>query len=408
MKTQRWKAVAALAAFAGLMAVISIAVAAGQPATAAPAPISLAPFASGLDEPVDVKFTPIPTDTRMFVAELPGVIKIVLSNGTVLPTPFLDISPTVDSEDFDEMGLQSMVFDPHYATNGNFYVFYTGPGSATGNVLHLSRFHVSANPNVAELAETTVLTINHPLKRNHNGAQMAFGQDGYLYVSVGDGSPEGDTHNNAQHMNTLLGKLLRINVSGVPTYTVPASNPFTQTVGAKPEIWALGLRNPWRFSFDRTTHDLYIGDVGLDSWEEVDHRPASSPGGENYGWHCYEGPAVYTPAACTIAGAIFPVAAYSHTDDNDSIMGGYVYRGNDFPSLDGYYLYADNGSGNFWEMKTSTFQVYPLGTLMINPTSFGENAAGELFVTSISQGTVERIVGPALAHKLRLPVVVRS
>jgi glucose/arabinose dehydrogenase len=410
MTHYHWKAIAGLAVFAGLMAAMDVALAAGQSAPAVPpAPITLAPFASGFQEPLDIKFTPMPTDTRMFVAERAGVIRIVEPNGTVLPTPFLDISPTVDSEDFDEMGLQSFVFDPNYASNGNFYVFYTRPGTATGNVLALSRFHVSANPNVAELAETTVLTINHPDKRNHNGAQLAFGADGDLYISVGDGGPEGDPHNHAQNMSLLLGKMLRIHVSGEPTYTIPASNPFSQTLGARHEIWSLGLRNPWRFSFDRSTHGLYIGDVGDSSWEEIDYRPASSAGGENYGWHCYEGTHVYTAGACTLVGSVFPVAEYDHSDNNDAIMGGYVYRGSNSPALDGYYVFADNGSGNFFEMNISTHQLFSLGSLMTYPTSFGENAAGELFVTSISEGTVERVLGPqpVLNHHLFLPSVWR-
>ena len=410
MRIQHGKVVAGLIVFAGLVAVMAIGLAAGQPAEAAPA-VHLTTFASGFVEPLDIKFTPIATDTRMFVAERRGIIWAVSANGTVLPKPFLDISDVVDSEDFDEMGLQSFVFDPNYASNGAFYVFYTGPGSATGNVLHLSRFHVSSDPDLADLTETTVLTINHPAKRNHNGAQLAFGADGYLYVSVGDGSPEGDTLDHAQHLNTLLGKMLRINVNGVPTYTVPASNPFRSTVGAKAEIWAYGLRNPWRFSFDRLTHDLYIADVGQDAWEEVDFQSHTSPGGENYGWHCYEGNHVYTTTNCgPSSDYVFPVAEYSHLAGDEVIIGGYVYRGSAYPALGGYYLYADGESGRFWEMNTNTHQVTPLGALMAYPDSFGENAAGELFVSSITSGTVAHIVGPlpVLSHKLWLPVLRRQ
>ena len=410
MHIRNVKVIAGLIVFAGLVAVMDVGLAFGKPAAAPPA-ITLAPFASGFVEPLDIKFTPVATDTRMFVAERQGVIRIVQANGSVLPTPFLDISDTVDSEDFDEMGLMSLVFDPHYASNGLFYVFYTGPGTATGNVLHLARYHVSADPDVADLTETTVLTINHPAKRYHNGDQMAFGADGYLYVSIGDGSPAGDTLNNAQHTNTLLGKILRLNVNSVPTYTVPASNPFTQTVGARPEIWAYGLRNPWRFSFDRQAHDMYIADVGLDGWEEVDFQPANSAGGENYGWHCYEGSQVFTTTNCGPASDyVTPVAEYSHANDDEDIIGGYVYRGSAFPALHGYYIYADGTSGRFWEMNTSNHQVTDLGIKMDFPSSFGENAAGELFVTSITAGTVERIQGPAVAvpNLLFLPLLRRS
>jgi glucose/arabinose dehydrogenase len=332
----------------------------------------------------------------------------VQGDGTLRPAPFLDISDRVNAKTYPEAGLLALAFDPHYASNGRFYVYYTGPGAAGGDVLHLSRFQVSADPDVAALAETSVLTVAHPGHYNHTGAQLEFGVDGDLYIGLGDGGlvdEDDDPGVNAQDRHTLLGKLLRLDVSGAATYTVPASNPFTQTAGARPEIWSLGLRNPWRFSFDRLTHDLYIADVGQFTWEEVDFAPHDSPGGENYGWDCYEGDHVYTPAACTPAGTIFPVAEYEHTQANASIIGGYVYRGSAYPLMQGAYLFADYINGEFWRMDSATHAVTPLGPLMEHPVSFGESPAGELYVTSISAGTIARLAAVSTPYHAELPLM---
>jgi glucose/arabinose dehydrogenase len=185
---------------------------------------------------------------------------------------------------------------------------------------------------------------------------------------------------------------LRLNVSGVATYTVPASNPFTQTVGAKPEIWAWGLRNPWRLSFDRATGDLYIGDVGQGEWEEIDHQPAASHGGENYGWRCYEGTHSYNLSGGCPGPYVAPVAEYSHAEGDGAVTGGFVYRGSAYPALAGYYLYADYVSGRFWAMHTATCEVTALGKLADNPSSFGQDAAGELYVADLN-GSIYRVVG---------------
>jgi len=399
LNTRRRQALAALITFGLLMAVMDIALAAGRPDRAlapssAPA-ITLAPFASGLSQPVGIAFTGQTTDTRMFVVERAGLIRIVQSNGTVLGTPFLDISSAVDSEDDGEMGLLGLAFDPNYGSNGRFYVYYNASRSGGGSIIHLARFQVSADPNVAAITETTMLTIDHPTNFNHNGGQLQFGADGYLYLAPGDGGSSGDPPNNAQNKNVLLGKMLRLNVSSVPTYTIPASNPFTQTANARGEIWALGLRNPFRFSFDRATHDLYIGDVGQDTWEEVDHRPITSTGGENYGWRCYEGNHTFNPSGCgPIGDYIFPVTEYSHTSGNDAIIGGYVYRGSLYPSLAGYYFFTDNGSGNFWAMATGSWQVTAYGSLISSPSTFGQDNSGELYVASLS-GAIYRLQAAA-------------
>jgi glucose/arabinose dehydrogenase len=418
MQAKRWFAGVGVVVFAYLVAVFDMAFTWPRPVQplrpAGSLGVSLTPFANGLDEPVAIAFSGVPTDTRMFVVERSGVIRIVQSSGTVLPTPFLDISPSVDSESYQEMGMLGLAFEPNYAATGRFYVYYTGPGSSGGNTLHLSRFSVSGNPDIADTTETSILTIDHPDNFNHDGGQLQFGPDGYLYLGPGDGGGGGDLPDNAQHTDRLLGKLLRLNVTGVPTYTIPASNPLTQTVNARGEVWAFGLRNPWRFSFDKQTGDLYIGDVGQDTWEEVDFQPAGA-GGRNYGWHCYEGNHAYLPNDCiSVTGLISPVAEYNHNTGGDAIMGGYVYRGSQYPSLDGYYFYADYGDGNFWAMRTCTWQVTDLGHLASNPSTFGQDRSGELYVASLSDGIIYRLVGPAapgpapLQTPLYLPLVQRA
>lgn len=407
MKPKRWLAGAGIVLFAVGVAVFGMALtwprlpvpallARRLPATGALG-VGLADFASGLSEPVAIAFTPVVTDTRMFVVERAGVIRIVQANGSVLPKPFLDISGIVDSIDYGEMGMLGLAFEPDYATTGRFFVYYTGSGSAGGNTLHLSRFRVSGNPNVANSAETNILTIDHPDNPNHDGGQLQFGPDGYLYLAPGDGGGGGDQPNNAQNKNRLLGKMLRLNVTGVPTYTIPADNPFTNTVGARGEIWALGLRNPFRFSFDKLTAELYIGDVGQDLHEEVDYQPANA-GGRNYGWHCFEGFHDLNPGACVgVTGIISPVAEYEHSGPGqvgDAIIGGYVYRGTQYPALNGYYFFADNGSGNMWAMQTCNWHVTELGGLASSPSSFGQDLAGNLYLASVGSGTIQKLTGP--------------
>jgi len=420
MEAKRWFAGIGIVIFAYVVAVFDMAMTWTHP----PQPVtplaptgalgmSLVDYASGLHEPVAIAFTPIVSDTRLFVVERVGVIRIVQSNGLVLPTPFLDISNTVDSESYAEMGMLGLAFQPDYATSGRFYVYYTGPGNTNGDTLHLSRFQVSGNPNVANATETSILTIDHPDQQNHNGGQLQFGPDGFLYLAPGDGGGAGDLPNNAQHKDRLLGKMLRLNVSGVPTYTIPATNPFTQTVGARAEIWALGLRNPFRFSFDRATGELYIGDVGQDLYEEVDYAPAGA-GARNYGWHCYEGFHDYFPSDCIgVTGIISPVTEYQHNGQGgDAVIGGYVYRGSQYPTLNGYYFFTDNGSGNMWAMRTCSWQVTPLGQMVNSPSTFGEDLTGQLYIAGLD-GVIHKLVGPTAAarpapvlnRQLFLPIV---
>ena len=333
----------------------------------------------------------------MFVVERAGVIRIVLTDGTVLPTPFLDINGIVNSEAYTEMGLLGLAFDPDYASNGRFYVQYSdfadeGGQADNGNIV-LARYQVSVDPNVALTTGVKLLTISHPTNKNHNGGDLSFGPDGFLYMAPGDGafSP------NAQTLTNLLGKVLRLDVSTAVTYTIPASNPFTQTAGAKPEIWSYGLRNPWRFSFDQATGELYVADVGQNAWEEVNRRPAGSAGGENYGWPCYEGNHAYNTLGCPAANTLtMPIFEYEH-DPHVAVTGGYVYRGAAHPALNGYYFLADYGSSYFWAINTSNNAAVPLGSMLgesANPSSFGQDPAGEVYVSDFNSGTIYVLTGP--------------
>lgn len=399
MSKKRLLALAGAIAFVCLLTAFDVTLAQSRPPAAATLTnslgVSLAPFAGGLNQPVAIAFTGVPSDTRMFVVERAGVIRIVQANGTLLPKPFLDKSSTVDWQPYEEMGMLGLAFDPNYAANGSFYVYYTGQGTGAGDTLHLSRFHVSANADVADSTETSLLTIVHSDSVSHNGGDLQFGPDGYLYLGPGDGGIKGDPANNAQNQDGLLGKLLRLDVSGVPTYTIPFSNPYAQIPNARGEIWAMGLRNPWRFSFDRATGDLYIGDVGNETWEEVDFQPANSHGKENYGWPCYEANAPTGHNDCLPPSAfVYPIVAYNHNGGHAAIVGGYVYRGRQYPSLYGYYFYADHENGTFWAMSTCNRQVSSLGQLASNPSTFGEDASGQLYVASLLDGTISKLVGP--------------
>ncbi|MEO8036020.1 MAG: PQQ-dependent sugar dehydrogenase, partial [Acidobacteriota bacterium] len=268
-------------------------------------------------------------DSRLFITEQPG--RILIYDGTALrPTPFLDIRSLVSC--CGERGLLSVAFHPHYRDNGFFFVDYT---DSNGDTI-VTRYRVSsADPDRADASSALrLLKIVQPFS-NHNGGQLQFGPDGFLYLGMGDGGSGGDPQNNGQNLGSLLGKILRLDVDGGSPYAVPASNPFVSRAGARPEIWAYGLRNPWRFSFDRTSGDLWIADVGQDRWEEIDLQPAPSIGGENYGWRTTEARHCFNPSAnCSTNGITFPVAEYSH-GEGCSITGGYRYRGARYPLLKG-------------------------------------------------------------------------
>lgn len=369
--------------------------------------LSLSQFATGLNAPVGV-YNAGPGDDRLFVIEQAGVIRIVQSNGAVVPTPFLDISARVLSG--GERGLLGLVFHPNYATNGFFYVNYTTTG--TGQT-HISRFSVTGNPNVADPSSEVILfTVDQPFS-NHNAGDLHFGPDGFLYIPLGDGGSAGtgDPFNNAQNMGVLLGKIVRIDVNGIAGspaecfgggtggYTIPATNPFIDGPGgACDEIWALGLRNPWRSSFDRVTGDFYIGDVGEATWEEIDFQPAGSGGGANYGWRCFEGNNPFNLSGCGPSSSYtFPIFAYSHSGGECSVIGGYVYRGNLFPALFGRYVLTDLCTGNFWDIipdGAGGWQIAQHTNLaQFGYVSFGEDANGELYVVHQGSGTLFRLEG---------------
>jgi glucose/arabinose dehydrogenase len=309
---------------------------------------------------------------RLFVVEQNGLIKII-QNGSVLAAPFLDVSSLI-SRSGNEQGLLGLAFHPDYAQNGWFFINYTDTAGDTV----VARYSVSSDPNVADPASAvTVLAVDQPYS-NHNGGHLVFGPDGHLYIGLGDGGSGGDPQNRAQNPQTLLGKMLRINVDQLP-YTIPPDNPFVDG-GALPEIWALGLRNPWRYSFDRATGDLYIADVGQNAWEEVNFQPASSMGGENYGWNVYEGNESFRGGA--LPGAIMPVAVYGR-DKGCSVSGGYVYRGPLAPGLEGVYLYGDFCSGIIWTMQRDGSGNWVSNQFMDTShriSSFGEDEQGNVYV----------------------------
>jgi glucose/arabinose dehydrogenase len=328
---------------------------------------------------------------RLFVVEQFGRIW-ALRDGAPTAEPFLDIGPLVGSRG-NEQGLLSIAFHPAFAENGRFFINYTDRDGDTV----IARYSVSAdNPDRADHESAAVLlTVDQPAP-NHNGGLLKFGPDGYLYIGMGDGGAAGDPWGNGQSLDTLLGKLLRIDVDSGEPYAIPPDNPFAGRDDARPEIWAYGLRNPWRFSFDRATGDLFIADVGQNAQEEVHFQPAAGAGGENYGWDIMEGDACYDAGSCDREGLQLPVAVYPHSGDAGgcSITGGYVYRGAAFPALAGTYLYADFCSGNLWTLRPEgeAWQSELVTTLDIRVSSFGEDEAGELYVTDRGAGGLYRLV----------------
>ncbi len=345
-------------------------------------------LASGFISPVQVTHAGDGSN-RLFVIEQSGIIKIV-KKASVLPEPFLDITSRVRSG--GERGLLSAAFPPDFINKRYFYVYYTrNPDGATV----VARYQVDpANPELALSAgEEILLTVHQPFS-NHNGGQLAFGPDNFLYIGLGDGGSGGDPQGNGQRTDTLLGKLLRIDVeSGVNPYDIPASNPFVGKTGFRTEIWALGLRNPWRFSFDRKNGDLYIADVGQNKWEEIHYQSHAGTGGENYGWNIMEGAHCYNAATCDQSKFILPVTEYDH-DQGCSVTGGFVYRGDTFTGLQGLYIYGDYCEGTIWGLRrvNGEWQNNLLIDSDLNISSFGENEAGDLFVVDIS-GSIYEIQG---------------
>lgn len=360
-------------------------------APATPLALRLQEVASGLSAPIFL--TAPPGDSRLFIVERAGRIRVV-QNGNLLATPFLDISPLTTTS--GERGLLSLAFHPQYASNGYFFIYYT---NLAGDIV-IERRQVSAgNANVADpLSALAIITIAHPTFSNHYGGLLSFGPDGYLYAGTGDGGSAGDPSGNAQNTNVLLGKLLRLDVNAstvAQPYVIPPGNPFAGTPGARGEIWAYGLRNPWRYAFDVPAQLLYIADVGQANREEVDVRPVSQAG-NNYGWNIMEGTQCYNSAGCNQAGLVLPAIEYGHdTAGGCSITGGYVYRGTALPELAGHYLYSDYCSGwlksfNYSNGTASAVTDWSI-TNVGNILSFGQDAQNELYMLS-GTGKVYQIV----------------
>jgi glucose/arabinose dehydrogenase len=358
--------------------------------------ISLATFKSGFSSPADIVNAGDGTK-RLFIVERCGTIKIIDENGETLGSNFLNITNRVNCLS-DERGLLSAAFPPNYSAKNYFYVFYTQANGA----LTVSRFHVpDGTPNQADAnSEEIIITISHADNSNHNGGKLAFGNDGYLYFSTGDGGGGGDQSNNGQNKNSLLGKILRIDVeSGVSPYAVPPDNPFVDASGLD-EIWALGLRNSWRFSFDRENYNLYITDVGQSSWEEVNFQPASNTGGMNYGWRLREGNHCYKPSSGCGKPVNYsaPVTEYSHSL-GCSVTGGYVYRGSEYTDMEGIYFYGDFCSGRIWGLKRRKGNWYSqmLSDTSHNISTFGEDEAGNLYLANLVTGTIYKIESSSAA-----------
>lgn len=355
--------------------------------------IALEPLPGTFAQPLLVTHTDAHPEA-LFIVEKTGRIRVV-QNGTLLPQALLDIRGQV-SQGY-EQGLLGLAFHPKFAENGWFFVNYT---DRNGNT-QIVRYQVEPDSLVADPSSAQVImTIEQPAA-NHNGGMLAFGPDGYLYIATGDGGRAGDPWGNAQNLGTLLGKILRIDVDNGDPYAIPETNPFAGVAGARPEIWAYGLRNPWRFSFDRATGDLYIADVGQNNWEEVNWQPAGSAGGENYGWNIMEGTHCYpASSACNKTGLVLPIIEYAHTSEHGcSITGGHVYRGEQMPEWYGHYFFADYCSGQIWAANVQVAKtLLPFESVLatnMQISSFGEDAAGELYITDLSSGRVYRLVSSA-------------
>lgn len=350
--------------------------------------IQLSEYATGFITPVDIANA---GDSRLFIVEQRGQIKIVQSDGSVLERPFLNVQNRIAFG--GEKGLLGVAFHPNYQSNGLIYVNYTNLSGDT----HIASFKVSDDPNfVSSDTEQVLLTINQPFG-NHNGGCLKFGADGFLYIGLGDGGSARDPQNNSQTNGNLLGKMLRIDVADGNTYGIPSDNPFINNSNIPNEIWATGLRNPWRFSFDRLTNDLWIADVGQNSFEEINKIAVTSEPGINFGWRCYEGNVILNDTGCPNPNQFqFPVFTYPTVDNVGlSITGGFVYRGTQNPNLYGKYIYGDFITGRIWALtpleneEYNNQEIFRTGFFEIS--SFGENEVGELFMAGYSSGKIHKI-----------------
>ncbi len=351
---------------------------------------------SGFSVPVDI--VEEPGSTRLFIVEQTGTIRIWNGSST-LSTPFLNVTSLISYNSGGERGLLSIAFHPQYTTNRYFFIWYTN----TSNAVTLARYRRDAtNPDIADPTSGVVLLTIPKAFTNHNGAKLNFGPDGYLYIGTGDGGSANDPSNNAQNGTSLLGKLLRIDVNSfatsAPFYNIPSGNPYTSDPAIADEIIALGVRNPWRWSFDKSTGDMWIADVGQNAWEEVHFTSAAnrlSP--KNYGWSCYEGTHTNTLGTCTgtPANNVFPIFEYPHDNATGGfvVTGGYVYRGTQYPFLQGYYTMVDYATGNGWLIKSNGSGGWTTSMQSGWPTSittFGETSAGDLYAATTG-GTLYRV-----------------
>jgi hypothetical protein len=375
-------------AWAGASAVLAVLLIACNNPASNGSPPAMLELVGDFSSPVYLT-SPPGDSTRIFIVEQPGRI-MVRRNDTTLARPFLNITGRITVG--GEQGLLSVAFDPDFANNRRFFVYFVRGGD-----LRIVRYTAAASDrdSADEATADTILKIPHPVESNHNGGQLQFGPDGMLWAATGDGGSGGDPNGNGQNKHALLGKLLRLDVSGASGYTIPANNPGVSDTSFAPEIWSYGLRNPWRFSFDRQTGDLYIGDVGQGAWEEVDVALVATERGRgaNYGWNIMEGTHCYPGGSCTNPG-VLPFVEYPHSSGACSITGGYVYRGSALPSLQGRYLYADYCNGKVWSFSYPEPAVVDLSS-DLRPgdgvSSFGEDARGELYILQLG-GPVYRIV----------------
>jgi glucose/arabinose dehydrogenase len=354
--------------------------------------ISLQSIATGFASPVEITNA---GDSRLFVVQKGGLIRILNADGTVNATPFLNLSAFVSTN--SERGLLGLAFHPNYATNGYFFVNYT---NLAGNTV-IARYTVNAsNPNIANTTETVLMTITQPFA-NHNGGTIKFGPDGYLYIGMGDGGSGGDPGNRAQNINENLGKMLRIdvNTTTAPFYSSPNSNPYVGVAG-NDEIWAIGLRNPWKFSFNRLNGDLWIADVGQDAVEEINKVVSPLPNsGINFGWRCYEGNSTYITSGCAPSSAMsFPFIQYTRFGGACSVTGGYYYTGSAYPNFQNNYFFTDYCDNKIRMVNNAGVITTTAAFSGNNFVTFGEDINGELYIAGITSGTVYKIIDSSLSN----------
>lgn len=360
--------------------------------------IDLQSFASGFTEPVEIAHA---GDSRLFVVEKGGLIKILNTNGSVNATPFLDVSTLTNAG--GERGLLGLAFHPDFATNGYFFINYTNSSNNTV----IARYIVSSNPDVATSTGVVLMTINQPYS-NHNGGSLKFGTDGFLYIGMGDGGSGGDPQGYSQNLTidsgnptrVFLGKMLRIdvNVATTPYYSIPATNPYVGQTG-KEEIWAIGLRNPWKFTFNKNNGDLWIADVGQNNIEEINKTVAPLTPGLNFGWRCYEGNAAYNTSGCVpMSSLTMPFAEYDHSGGNCSVTGGYVYTGTTYPNFQNKYFFADYCVNRIGYVDVTNGSTTYTSNFSGNAyyTTFGEDISGELYIAASANGTIYKIIDSSL------------